>query len=181
MHEVKLARATTPSLWRHPRMTPSRATLGVMLALLMGGSGVVHAETQATDPATSSQAADTSADSQAPEVVIGTRHRTVSPLDRRVALLAKELNLDAGQQARVKKVLENQRAQMNQVWNNTSLSPAMRVSSTQSIGDRTADQIRALLNEEQRKKYIQEHKRETKVGTAGADVQTWMNTGKVKK
>ena len=111
----------------------------------------------------------------------GHRRNTGSPLDRRVALLAKELNLDASQRVRVKQVLEAQRAQVDKVWNDTSLPAAVRVSTTQSIGDRTADQIRALLNEEQRKKYIQPRQRDAAVGTAGSDVEAWMNTSKRKQ
>jgi hypothetical protein len=121
------------------------------------------------------QAAD---QAPAPKAVTRPR-RTVSPLDRRIALLAKELDLDAAQQARVRALLEAQRQQVARVWNDTSIPAANRVGATQGIGDHTADQIRSLLTEEQRKKYIQPRRREAAVGTAGSNVESWMNSDKL--
>jgi hypothetical protein len=80
----------------------------------------------------------------------------------------------------VKKVLQRQREDVARVWNDSSIPPARRVSATQAIGDRSADQIRALLSEEQRKKYIKPRERDVAVGTAGGDVESWMNAGKRK-
>jgi hypothetical protein len=111
----------------------------------------------------------------------GIRHKSVSPLDKRVTLLTKELKLDARQQVQVRKILQEQQAQISRLWSDSSTAPALRVNATQTIGDHTADQIRAILNEEQRQKYVQEHKRTTKVGAPGADVQTWMTPAKAKK
>lgn len=108
------------------------------------------------------------------------RRVNVSPVDRRVNLLARELDLSATQQAQVKKVLEGQREQVSRVWEDNSIPAARRVSATQVISDRTADQIRSLLSDEQRKKYIQPRKREVAVGTAGGDVESWMNSTKGK-
>ena len=96
-----------------------------------------------------------------------------SPLDRRIALLAAELDLNSAQQRQVKALLLRQREAIQQVWGDTSLPPAIRVSRTQAISDRTADGIRALLDDEQRKKYIQPRQREASVGTGGAGVEAW--------
>jgi len=164
-----------------------KAATGVLvLTLLMCSAVRAEVETPATpEDATTPQvevappkteAADPG-ESGAP----GVHHKGLSPLDRRVALLTKELKLDASQQVRVKKILQAHQAQVSRLWSYTSLAPALRINATQTIGDRTADQIRALLNDEQRKKYVQEHKREAKVGTGGADVQAWMTSNKVKK
>ena len=78
-----------------------------------------------------------------------------SVLDTRVRLLTAELNLDPDQQARIRELLENQRIQVRQVWNDASLPSASRIGATQAISDRTAEKIRALLNEAQRSRYLE--------------------------
>jgi hypothetical protein len=75
-------------------------------------------------------------------------------LDERIAALGKSLGLDAGQQAQVRKILLVQRDQLRQVWSDPARSSADRIGASQSINNRTEDQIRAILNEEQRKQYI---------------------------
>jgi len=160
--------------------------LAMALAVVGAGLGPAHAATDptdATEPAGAGEAAGAVDDSEAAAPVpqeSARRRKRASPLDRRVMLLAKELGLDATQQAQVKKVLEGQREQVARLWNDRSIPAARRVSATQAIGDRTADRIRALLNDEQRKKYIQPRQREVAVGTAGGDVESWMNAGKRK-
>jgi hypothetical protein len=77
-----------------------------------------------------------------------------SRLDERVALLASELELDTGQQAEVRKVLQVQRDRLQQAWNDPARSSADRIGVSQAISEQTADRIRALLREDQRKKYI---------------------------
>lgn len=74
-------------------------------------------------------------------------------LDRRIALLTRELGLDLGQQAHLRALLLEQRAQVTRLWNESALAPALRVSNTQRISEHTADQIRSLLTEAQRRKY----------------------------
>lgn len=103
-----------------------------------------------------------------------------SGLDRRVHLLAVELGLDATQQKMVRALLEDQREQIARVWNDASVPAAVRVGATQAVGDRTAEQIRSLLTDEQRSKYIQPRQRDVAVGTAGSNVESWMNVGKPK-
>jgi hypothetical protein len=74
-------------------------------------------------------------------------------LDDRVQLLTAELELDSTQQQDVRKLLEEQRAQVQRVWSARAIPSAQRVAATKAISDKTADGIRELLNEEQRKKY----------------------------
>jgi hypothetical protein len=105
-----------------------------------------------------------------------------SGLDARIRTLSKFLDLDAAQQSELRKVLENQREQVRKLWNDSTVPPANRINATKVISDNTADQIRALLNEEQRKKYNpprQPHQ-------AGADadkrsVEDWMNATRQKQ
>ena len=80
------------------------------------------------------------------------RHKGHS-LDDRVRTLAQSLDLDAEQQSELRKVLQSQREEIMRVWSDTSVPAPYRVSATLAISDRTADQIRALLNDEQKKKY----------------------------
>jgi hypothetical protein len=168
--------------------------LAVALAMVGAGPGPAHAETDAAGAAEAARAAEPAGaaeaggaaltlddlEAAAPVQDAASARKKVSPLDRRVMLLARELDLSATQQAQVKKVLEGQREQVARVWNDTSIPAARRVSATQAIGDRTADRIRALLNDEQRKKYIRPRQRDVAVGTAGGDAEAWMNASKRK-
>jgi hypothetical protein len=98
-------------------------------------------------------------------------------LDRRVALLAGELNLDVGQRAKVKSLLLSQRDQVRKVWSDELAPAVVRVKTTQNISDHTAEQIRALLTEEQRKRYIQPRNDKVASNTDRQDVEVWMRGG----
>jgi Spy/CpxP family protein refolding chaperone len=74
-------------------------------------------------------------------------------LEDRVRLLTKALELSPKQQEALRQVLERQRADVMKIWADDAIPAPYRVSATQAISDRAADDIRALLNEEQKKKY----------------------------
>ena len=94
-------------------------------------------------------------------------------------MLSKALHLDARQQSELRKVLAGQREQLSKVWSDTSVPAAWRVSATQAISDKTADQIRALLNEEQKKRYNPpKPPHEAMRASARPSVEAWMNPGK---
>ena len=96
-------------------------------------------------------------------------------------MLSKALDLDAKQQSELRKVLEDQREQVSRVWNDTSVPAAYRVSATQAITDKTADQIRALLREEQKKRYNPPKlPREAAPGSPRPSVEAWMNPAKAR-
>jgi hypothetical protein len=76
-----------------------------------------------------------------------------SGLEQRIAAYAKALNLDSQQQSRLRVLLLQQREQMQRLWNDNSIPPAQRVYATRAIGDATADGIREMLTDEQRKRY----------------------------
>jgi len=133
-------------------------------------------------PVLSAQAADVGPGSAAtttppPASDTGARaHRAQrSGLTSRVQLMTKELDLDVRQQTELKTILEAQRSEVSRVWSDPSVPSAVRVGATQVIGERTADRIRAMLSDEQRKKYIQPRQHEAPVGAPGGDVQTWMS------
>lgn len=104
------------------------------------------------------------------------RHDSRSSLDERIRILSKRLDLDATQQSELRALLEGQRDRVMRVWSDTSLPAAYRISATQAISDKTADRIRALLNEEQRKKFNPPRPaRDAAAGSAQPSVEDWMN------
>ena len=154
-----IARRPSAASARVRRVTPGRrgalrvACAALVLAVLL--------------PAGAS--AGTAASGQAPAAV--------SSLEGRVRLLAAELQLTSEQQVKVRALLEQQREQVRQLWSDPTLPAALRVGRTQGISDRTVAEIRDLLDESQRRKYIQPRQREAAVGAGGADVQAWMDKG----
>lgn len=102
-------------------------------------------------------------------------------LDVRVMALAQTLDLDAMQQSALRQVLEGQREQVMKVWSDSSVPATYRISATQAISSKTADQIRALLNEEQRKKYNAPRQIHEMAGTSKRSVEDWMEATKPKQ
>jgi Spy/CpxP family protein refolding chaperone len=80
------------------------------------------------------------------------RYRT-STIDSRVSLLAKGLDLTEAQQSAVKKILEERRQQSLRIRQNASISGGDRIEQFRILQQSTVARIRAVLNEEQRKKY----------------------------
>ncbi len=101
--------------------------------------------------------------------------RRANALDVRVRMLARALDLDAGQQAELRAVLLEQRAQVERIWSDPSLPPPYRVSATEALSEHTADRIRALLTEEQRKKYNPPRPPDSALAPARADIEYWMS------
>lgn len=133
-----------------------------LLLAIMGGASYASADPETSTNTTEVRTEDATAATGKSGIVAmptpllrtGRQHRnTALPLDQRVDLLAKEIDLDTTQRIKVKTLLEGQREQVRKVWSDSSVPAAYRISATQAISDRTADQIRELLNEEQRKKY----------------------------
>jgi hypothetical protein len=104
------------------------------------------------------------------------RRASASSIDSRVKLLTTELKLTPQQQQSVRKILEDQRQQVARTWSDATVPSAVRVKTTQSIGDHTADQIRALLTDEQRSRYIKP--RQPGTGATKADAEQWMNSAR---
>ena len=98
-----------------------------------------------------------------------------NPLDRRIALLARELDLDAAQKLKVRAVLEGQREQILRVWQDESLPGALRVARTQAISERTEDGIRALLTDAQRQKYLKPRTDRAAITGTSDDLATYVD------
>lgn len=98
-----------------------------------------------------------------------------SALDRRIALIARELDLDATQQLKVRALLEGQREQIVKVWQDESVSGALRVARTQAITEHTEDGIRALLTDAQRQKYHKARTDRPANGATSDDLATYVD------
>ena len=157
--------------WQRSRCLVALLALGWVA---FAGDGAAIAEDNVTGTAAAASAANEAKPIAASRMTMP-QATAASPLDRRIRLLAAELDLDAAQQAEVRKILLRQRADVLAVWLDEAVPPAVKVVSTQAIGDRTADQIRALLTDEQRTKYTQPRRREGAEDIRSADVETWMS------
>ncbi|HKF22797.1 MAG TPA: hypothetical protein VKE93_14600 [Candidatus Angelobacter sp.] len=76
-------------------------------------------------------------------------------IDDQVKALSQELSLDAGQQAKVKTILEDQRTQAMAVIGDGSTPRAEKVQKISAIREQTIAKVRALLNDDQKKKLDQ--------------------------
>ena len=74
-------------------------------------------------------------------------------LDDRVKVLAKSLDLNEAQQVSVKKILEQRQQETLRIRLDSSISGATRIERFRALQDHTVERIRAVLNEEQKKKY----------------------------
>jgi Spy/CpxP family protein refolding chaperone len=81
------------------------------------------------------------------------RSRTRPTIDDRVKVFAKNLDLSEAQQAAVKKILEQRQQETLRLRRDSSISGSARIAQFRALQDNTVERIRAVLNEEQRKRY----------------------------
>ncbi len=74
-------------------------------------------------------------------------------LDDRVKVLAKNLDLSEAQQFAVKKILEQRQQEILRIRLDPSIAGSARIDRFRALQENTVEQIRAVLNEEQKKKY----------------------------
>ena len=74
-------------------------------------------------------------------------------IDDRVKVLARSLELNEAQQAAVKKILEQRQQETLRIRQDASISGGARIERFRALQDHTVERIRAVLNEEQKKKY----------------------------
>jgi hypothetical protein len=101
-------------------------------------------------------------------------HRTAQQgIDANVRRLAKGLDLDQKQQATLRQILTDQYLQMTNL--RTDSSPGMdRSGAMAAIVDRTKQRIRAMLNDEQKKKYSADVPREPTTPSR-SDLEHWLD------
>jgi len=129
------------------------------LAVLGAPSLAALAQEPADDPETE-QAAPLAVPSGAaqsgsePPPAWNRRHQAPGGVDGQLRRLAADLNLDGGQQQQIRPILLAQREQMQRLQRDAGLAPAERQKRILALGDRSAEQIRAQLNDAQRAQYI---------------------------
>ena len=74
-------------------------------------------------------------------------------IDNVVQGLAKNLDLNEAQEAAVKKILEQRQQETLRIRLDSSIPPGARIDRIRALQESTVERIRAVLNEEQRKKY----------------------------
>jgi Spy/CpxP family protein refolding chaperone len=85
---------------------------------------------------------------------VGGRHGMPSA-DDQLKHLSQTLNLSDDQQAKLKPILEDQHKQMQQLWNDNSMSRQDRFSKMRGLRENADTQIKSVLNDDQQKKFDQ--------------------------
>ena len=95
----------------------------------------------------------------------GKGHARFDP-SKRAEMMAKHLNLNADQQAKVTDILKTEQTQMEGVHSDASLSQQDRRAKMMDIHKASNDQIRGLLNPDQQKKFdeMQSHREQMMQG-----------------
>src|ERR1700751_5865818 len=85
---------------------------------------------------------------------------------KRAEMMAKHLNLNADQQAKVTDILKSEQSQMETLHSDSSLSQQDRRAKMMDIHKTSNDQIRGLLNPDQQKKFdeMQSHREQMMQG-----------------
>ena len=122
-----------------------------ILALTLGG--LAYAATPAViaqdAPSSDQQAAPTGAP---PEREHGRGPGRMDP-DQRADMLAKKLNLSADQKTKVTDIFKSEQSDMQKIHADASASQGDRRSKMMDVHKSSNDQVRALLNEDQQKKF----------------------------
>jgi hypothetical protein len=124
-------------------------SIAAIVVVAIGSVSGVPAEAGSGESAAGAAAAPSSQPAPRPP----SRARVGGSLEHRVDVLSKALQLDARQRAELLSILEGQRQAVSKIWSNPALLPAERAPATRAVEERTADQIRALLSDEQKKRY----------------------------
>jgi len=92
----------------------------------------------------------------------------------RVEVLARNLNLDQEQQDAVLKILLARNEEALRIRRDTSISGSARIDRFRVLQDQTALRIRAVLNEEQKKRYDPLAVRDLKSNPDQKTVEDWL-------
>lgn len=124
------------------------AALATVLSLGFGASSAFGQDEPATPPAAQQP-------SQPSDQGMG-RHmggRRMPSVDDQLKHLSKKLNLSDDQQGKLKPILEDQRKQMEQIHNDSSLSREDRMSKMMELRQSSDTQIKSVLNDDQQKNF----------------------------
>jgi len=145
----------------------------VLMALTLALSAACRADASAPTPAVPEPSSETANEPRG-----GIRrppaHATVGQrINETVRRLTRSLDLNPEQQAKLRQILLDQRQQTLRLRSQSLEPGADRVGMNLAILDRTKERIRAMLSEEQRKKYTTDVPRD-QTAPAQADLQHWM-------
>ena len=108
------------------------------------------------------------------------KRRTLTQ-DDQVKRFAESMDLSETQQSEVKKILEFQQVQSRRIRLDGSLSGAERISRLRILQDNTVVWIRAVLNDEQKKKYDPLAVRQAQKSCPQPSVEDWMKAAAKQK
>lgn len=109
------------------------------------------------------------------------RHLTVAQsIDESVRRLTRGLELDSGQQEALRQILADQHRRIMKLRSANSPAPAEVTGMTMAIYDQSKGRIRAMLNDEQKKKYSADVPRDD-LAPAQADLKHWMGLQESKR
>lgn len=159
-----------------------RLALAALAAWVITGTAAVAQSPQPSSPVSDAAPA---ASAEAPEPEAQRAQRSRSPrhgphrlstggLDVTIQSMTRALDLDAAQQARLREILLEEHRQILQARSEHSGPGADRVGPVLAILDRTRDQIRAMLHEDQKIKYQASVPRD-QLAPANADVEHWLS------
>ena len=148
-----------------------KTLLLVALGLL---ASVPLAGVQAVDH-TSASSVDTKPQTQTPF-----RRRTIT-IDDQVKRFTESLDLSETQQSEIKKILEFRRVQIRRIRLDESLSGDERISRLRDLQDSTVARIRAVLSDQQKKKYDPLAVRQAQKSSPQPSVEDWMKAAAKQK
>ncbi|HEX9473750.1 MAG TPA: hypothetical protein VF931_06150 [Steroidobacteraceae bacterium] len=154
---------------------------GVVRYRRAGGAGLLALLTLSVMglPPPCAQAEDQTTEPAASQPPAAHHFRKKNPVDPALGL-SRMLGLDERQQAELRKVLQSQREEVRRLWTEQSVPEIYRASEMRAISERTEVRIRALLNEEQRKLYIQKQQPEGPGATQKASLEDWLDATRPK-
>jgi ABC-type lipopolysaccharide export system ATPase subunit len=98
----------------------------------------------------------------------------IPTIDDRVRVLARSLDLNEAQRVAVKKILEQRQQETLRIRQDTSISGGARIERFRALQDNTVERIRAVLNDEQKKKYDPLAVRRTQPAPQQRSVEDWL-------
>lgn len=158
-----------------PSIARSKSVLVKTLLLVALGlpAWVPFAGVQAVEQKSAS--ADTKPQPQTPF------RRRIITIDDQVKRFTESLDLSETQQSEIKKILEFHQVQIRQIRLDESLSGDERISRLRDLQDSTVARIRAVLSDEQRKKYDPLAVRQAQKSSPQPSVEDWMKAAAKQK
>ena len=164
----------TPVSWRDRSNNAPYCLIVLLFSLLWASSLAAQANEPA--PATPAQPAQATPALPIPATPAHPAHppRRRPTLDDRVKALATALELSEPQQVAVKKILEQRQLETLRIRQDPYISGSERIDRFRALQDQTVERIRAVLNDDQKKKYNPLAVREIKPAPDQKSVEDWL-------